>query len=49
MTILQALEENIRQERSSLNKVSWKDFQDDLRRSETHFRESEKKRTRSYS
>ena len=43
---LQALEGKIRQARSSLSQVSWRDFGDDLRRSESHFRESEKRRTR---
>ena len=46
MVLFQDIEERIRQERSSLNKVSWRDYQEDLRRSETHFRESEKRMTR---
>ena len=43
---LKALEGKIRLARSSLSNVSWRDFEDDLRRSESHFRESEKRRTR---
>ena len=43
---LKALEGKIRLARSSLSKVSWRDFGDDLRRSESHFRESEKRRIR---
>ena len=46
IVLFQDIEERIRQERSSLNKVSWRDYQEDLRRSETHFRESEKRMTR---
>ena len=45
-TQIEALEGKIRLARSSLSKVSWQDFEDDLRRSESHFRESEKRRTR---